>query len=138
MKYINLIYAVLIMICSCKKNVDTAPIDSQKIALMGNSYLPIKYQEQITNSPVVYFNTNVLYIYRNDSLIVGEYKVKISPMGINENGQVKDGYTNENTSNHYYNDFTSYEYLTNDTILLGINQYSPRGRYKSNVWLVKI
>lgn len=137
-----LLISVVCLFFSCKKDNETTPQNNtQVIELMGNSYKPIKYQEKVINSPIVYFNTNVLYVYRNDSLIIGAEKTKIFPIGISEDGISKKGYSNISKVNYNYKDFTSYEYLANDTLLLNTNTYiggTIDNNYKAKIWLVKI
>ena len=145
MKNILMIMAVLmIILSSCKKDKETTNTtpEPSKIKLMGKSYNIVKTQEE--NYPIRTVPFVIEKIYRNDSLTSSNcfnsscrfLLTFVQQYSAIENGVqvLREGYKTPIQNNGYtmYN-YTTYEFLTNDTVLL--RNYGINGE-KFKEWIV--
>lgn len=145
MKNILIIMAVLmIVLSSCKKDKETTNTtpEPSKIKLMGNSYNIVKTQEE--NYPIRTVPFVIEKIYRNDSLTYSNcfnsscrfLLTFVQQYPAIENGVqvLREGYKTPIQNNGYtmYN-YTTYEFLNNDTVLL--RNYGINGE-KFKEWIV--
>ena len=145
MKNILIIMAVLmIVLSSCKKDKETTNTtpEPSKIKLMGKSYNIVKTQEE--NYPIRTVPFVIEKIYRNDSLTSSNcfnsscrfLLTFVQQYPAIENGVqvLREGYKTPIQNNGYtmYN-YTTYEFLNNDTVLL--RNYGINGE-KFKEWIV--